>query len=369
MKKNYAVTLAATLMKRYPKADQYPYKSWTYPQGFMLWGMIRLWEKTGDKKYYDYTMEYVEHHVDSEGKVTKFKGNSMDDMMTGSVLVWAFRQTGDPRLKRACEQIRAAFADYPRNDDGGFWHGRGTTGQMWVDGVFMGQMFLSKYGAYLAEQSEAGKCFDETARQLRSIYRHCRKEGTGLLYHAWSQDKKASWADPVTGRSPEVWSEGLGWYALILAEALAVFPKEHPEYEAILQQYLELAESLKKEQDEELGLWYQVVDKKKEPGNWCDTSGSAMFLYSLEKGIEMGYLSRQEYGETVEKGYGGVISQMKEDEEGLLDIYNACEGLCVQDSYDIYVNYTRKVNAQEAVAACLWATAAVEFSEDGAEMR
>ena len=150
MIQNYAVTLATTLMKRYPKADQYPYKSWTYPQGFMLWGMIRLWEQTGDKKYYDYTMKYVNDHVDEEGRVTKFKGNSMDDMMTGSVLVWAFCQTGDPRFRRACEQIRAAFEDYPRNDDGGFWHGRGTTGQMWVDGVFMGQMFLSKYAAYLA---------------------------------------------------------------------------------------------------------------------------------------------------------------------------------------------------------------------------
>ena len=363
MKGNYAVRLADTLMKRYPKADQYPYKSWTYSQGFMLWGMIRLWEKTKDQKYYDYVMEYVNFHVDQEGRVTRFTGSSMDDMMTGSVLVWALEQTGEPRLRKACEQIRKAFEDYPRNDDGGFWHGRKLTGEMWVDGVFMGQMFLSKYGAYLTDLSESKRCFDETALQLRSIYSHCRKEGTGLLYHAWSQDKKPSWADSDTGLSPEIWSEGLGWYALILAEVLAVFPKEHPEYHTILRQYLELAGSLKQEQDEELGLWYQVVDKKHEAGNWCDTSGSAMFLYSLEKGIEMGLLSSVEYEETVRKGYEGVISQMKEGSDGLLDVYNACDGLCVQDNYDIYINYPREVNAKEAVAACLWATAAVEFSE------
>ena len=176
MKGNFALRLADTLMKRYPRADQYPYKSWTYPQGFMLWGMIRLWEKTGNQKYYDYVMEYVNFHVDNEGRVTKFTGSSMDDMMTGSVLVWAVEQTGDPRLRKACEQIRKAFEDYPRNDAGGFWHGRTLTGEMWVDGVFMGQVFLSKYGAYLAEPSEAKKCFDETALQLRSIYNHCRKE-------------------------------------------------------------------------------------------------------------------------------------------------------------------------------------------------
>lgn len=363
MKGNYAARLADTLMKRYPRADQYPYKSWTYPQGFMLWGMIRLWEKTGEQKYYDYIMEYVDFHVDSQGNVPKFRGSSMDDMMTGSVLVWALKQTGDPRLLRACEQIRRAFEDYPRNEDGGFWHGRGLTGEMWVDGVFMGQMFLSKYGAYLTDPAESKKCFDETALQLRSIYRHCRKEGTGLLYHAWSQDKKPSWADPQTGRSPEIWCEGLGWYALILAEVLAIFPKDHPEYQGILQQYRELAESLKQEQDEAIGLWYQVVDKKHEADNWCDTSGSAMFLYSLVKGIEMGLLPAEEYQETVRKGYEGVISQMREGSDGLLDVYNACDGLCVQDSYDVYINYPRVVNAKEAVAACLWAVAAVEFSE------
>ena len=53
----------------------------------MLWGIIRLWEKTGQQKYYDYVMEYVNFHVNNEGRVTKFTGGSMDDMMTGSVPV------------------------------------------------------------------------------------------------------------------------------------------------------------------------------------------------------------------------------------------------------------------------------------------
>lgn len=366
-KEKIAVKLAATLLKRYPQADGYPYKSWTYPQGFMLWGMIRLWEKTGNRIYYDYIMEYVNHHVDSQGNVTKFTGSSMDDMMTGSVLVWAFLQSGDQRLKKACWQIRDAFLDYPRNRDGGFWHGRDLTGEMWVDGVFMGQMFLSKYAAYIADETEAGRCFDETALQLKSIYGHCQKEGTGLLYHAYSQDKNSSWADPVTGCSPEIWSEGLGWYALILAEVLEVFPKEHPDYENILRQYLELADSLVREQDEKLGLWYQVVDKKYEKDNWCDTSGSAMFLYSLERGIELGLLDREKYGECVAKGYRGILTRITEGSDGLLDVLSACEGLCVQDNYEIYVHYPRKVNAQEAVAACLWALTAVEFSTDFAE--
>lgn len=57
------------------------------------------------------------------------------------------------------------------------------------------------------------------------------KENSGLLYHGWDEDKDAHWANLSTGMSSEVWSEGLGWYALILVETLEIFPKKHPQYQ------------------------------------------------------------------------------------------------------------------------------------------
>jgi len=39
---------------------------------------------------------------------------------------------------------------------------------------------------------------------------------------------------------------------------------------------------------------------------------------------------------------------------------SACEGLCVQASYDAYIHYPKAVNGNEAVAGFLWATAIVE---------
>jgi rhamnogalacturonyl hydrolase YesR len=41
------------------------------------------------------------------------------------------------------------------------------------------------------------------------------------------RSRSAGWADPATGLSPEVWSEGLGWYALILVECLVLLPPAH----------------------------------------------------------------------------------------------------------------------------------------------
>ena len=46
--------------------------------------------------------------------------------------------------------------------------------------------------------------------------------------------------------------------------------------------------------------------------------------------------------------------------DGLVDIRNTCDGVCVQASYADYVNYPKTLNAKEAVAGFLWATAIVE---------
>jgi unsaturated rhamnogalacturonyl hydrolase len=168
------------------------------------------------------------------------------------------------------------------------------------------------------------------------------------------------WADPKTGLSSEVWSEGLGWYALVLAETLAVLPKDHPRRGEVLDIYTRLAAGLKRTQDPNSGRWFQVVDKGDRADNWTDNSGSAMFTYSIRRGIELGLLKQAEYGPVVTKGYRGIVANAKINDQGLVDIYSACEGLCVQASYAGYIDYPKTVNANEAVAGFLWATAIVE---------
>ena len=150
-----------TLLLRYPDPGQFPYRSWCYPQGLMLWGMIHRWEQTSDKALRDYVLRYTSGHVLPDGTIPRFTGDSMDDMMAGSVLVWAFEQTGEPRYRLACEKIRQQFETYPRTAEGAFWHARSLPGQFWVDGVFMGQMFLLEYARVLGDEE---RCWQETVR-------------------------------------------------------------------------------------------------------------------------------------------------------------------------------------------------------------
>ena len=45
-----------------------------------------------------------------------------------------------------------------------------------------------------------------------------------------------------------------------------------------------------KHQDPASGLWYQVVDQGGRQGNYLEATASSMFVYTLAKGINHGYL-------------------------------------------------------------------------------
>lgn len=352
-----AVAFAEYLMKKYPKADMYPYKSWSYPQGFVLWGFIRLYEKTEREDFYNYVLQYCHEHVNDKGDISGYTGCSLDDIMAASVVVWAYHATKQEKYKLAAGKVRKTYDTYPRNLDGGFWHGKGRPGEMWVDGLFMGMMFLTRYGKYIGDEDY---CYSETVKQLNIVFDRCRKDRTGLLYHAYCEGGEAEWANVLTGCSPEVWSEGLGWYAMILAEVLALLPEKYPGKDSLELQLKRLAQDLVKVQDQSCGLWFQVVDKPGAPRNFHDTSGSAMFLYALKKACDLNILTEKKYEAAIEKAYQGILSKCIRGIDNGFHVLDACNGLCVQKHYDVYVDYTRVVDAQEAVAAVLWALTAVE---------
>jgi unsaturated rhamnogalacturonyl hydrolase len=367
----WSVALAESVMARWPDYTQAYFNSWTYVNGYMFCGFERLWRDTGDRRYFDYIKRYLDQFVDAQGEfqsVTNARGqlrpmrfDNLDNMMTGNTLVMLYETTKDPRYRKAADRIRRALDGYPRNHDGGFWHARSLPGQMWIDGIFMGQMFLTRYGKSIGDAAYA---WDEATKQIIVYARRAQKGDSGLylhgLYEPGHGSKECRWADPRTGLSPEVWSEGLGWYALIVAETLADLPKAHPRRAEVEDIFRRLAAGLKRTQDAQSGRWFQVVDKGDQPDNWTDTSGSAMFTYAIAKGIELGLLDHQAFASVVEKGYKAIIANAKINERGLADIASACDGVGVQTNYARYIHYKQSLNAKEAVAGFLWAAEIVE---------
>src|SRR5271170_8119822 len=309
---SWAVAVAETIMKRNPGTPGDELAGWSYWKAYTLLGFEMLWRTTGDGRYFDFIKSELDPFIDEQGNLVGVTLDSLDNIMSGSAIVALYEHTGEERYRRAANVIRHAFDDYPRNADGGFWHGKRLAGEMWIDGVFMGQICLIRYGASIGD---AEYCFDEAVGQITVFAKHCLKGESDLYLHAWAAQPDLPrvwpgnierWADPVTGLSSEVWSEGLGWYALVLAETLAVLPRGHRRRAEVVDIFVHLAGGLNRTQDRATGGWFQVVDKGERSDNWIDTSGTAMFTYALQRGIEIGLLEDAEYGSVVARGYGCI---------------------------------------------------------------
>jgi unsaturated rhamnogalacturonyl hydrolase len=229
--KFWSVATAETIMARYPDYRSAYYSAWTYVHGYTFYAFEMISKATGDKKYMDYMKRYIDNFVDQNGRFSGATLGNLDNMMTGNSIIALYELTGDERYKKAAGQFRHALDNYPQSSDGQFYH-NDRAANMWIDGIFMGQMMLTRYGKSIGDSQF---CWDTATRQFTVFARHCLKGDSGLYLHAWTEvEPLPNWADPKTRTSPEVWSEGLGWYALVLVETLPMLPKDHPKYAGTL---------------------------------------------------------------------------------------------------------------------------------------
>jgi rhamnogalacturonyl hydrolase YesR len=160
--------------------------------------------------------------------------------------------------------------------------------------------------------------------QFSLVEEHCREKDTGLLRHGYDESKKAVWADPVTGASPLVWIRAQGWYLMALVDVLEWFPKEHRGYEMLRGWFVELARALEREQDGKTGGWWLVMGEKYRgaKGNYIESSGTAMNVYGLLKGVRKGFFEAEEgkrIAEAARRAYHGMVEKfVKEGKDGSL---------------------------------------------------
>ncbi len=353
--------VAKDFIRRFPDPDtihwvgQQNHFSWQ--AGYIMFAMEKMWNITGDSTYFKYLKKYVDQQVDDYGNVPDFQNDALDNFLPGYAILFMYEQTGLVKYKNAATTIRNGFEGYPRAGNDLFWHAtrEWARDQVWVDGVFMGQIFLARYGKSIDDSQYA---FDEVVQQMTLIAALCQKEN-GLLLHGWNESKTASWADKTTGLASEVWSEGLGWYAVLIADVFDYLPENHSGREKLMNILLKLCAGLKNTQDQETGMWCQVVDRCNEPDNWNETSGTGMFIYLLQKSIDKGYISKSEYKPVVKKAYNGIIAKVRKNEQGYLDLID-CSSIGIQNTYVDYVSQTKEVSPFAAFGSFIIGTSIVE---------
>ena len=361
-KTKYSVLVAQSFIKRFPDPDTMyccgNTNHFSWQAGYVMFSMEKIWKLTGDSTYYNYIKRYVDQQVDEQGNIPDFKDDALDNFLPGYAILFIYEQTHLEKYKIAAMKILAGFDKYPRNSNGLFWHGVWATNQTWVDGLFMGQIFLARYGKVIGDSEYA---FNEVVKQITTVASVCQKPN-GLLWHGWDESKKASWADKTTGLAPEVWSEGLGWYAVLLADVFDYLPKDHPGYSKVFDIHQKLCKGLKEVRDKKTGMWCQVVDKPGVPGNWNETSGTGMYIYLLNQSIEKGFIPAKEYSKVINKAYAGMIKKVKTNDQGFIDLLD-CSSIGIQNSTQDYFNSPKEVSPFGAFGSFIIASSAIEFKK------
>lgn len=360
--KPWSVRMAESEMVRNPESwqvDFQPSLKWDYCHGLELGAMMDVYDRYGDAKFYEYALAYADTMVNEDGTIKKYKltDYSLDRINSGKMLFRIYEQTKEEKYKKALDLLRSQFEGQPRNADGGFWHKKVYPNQMWLDGLYMGTPFLAEY-AYRNNEPQA---YQEVINQIKIVARHTYDPANGLFRHACDVSKREKWADKETGQSQHCWGRALGWYMMAIVDDLDFIPQHEPGRDTVLVILNHIAETLKKYQSPE-GLWYQVMDKSGEPGNYLESSCSAMFVYSLFKAVRKGYIPSS-YFAVARKGYEGILNEfIKVDDNGLVSITKACAvaGLGGKNyrmgDYDYYIHEQIRDNDPKAVGPFILAS-------------
>ena len=340
----WSLKMANTFMTRNPEDISYsPDKTdWNYEQGLMLYALWKLYKKTGEEKYLSYIKKNLDKYITEDGdiKTYEMKKFRLDDITPGRVVLDLYKITKKEKYKKAAELLRSQLKQQPRTQDGGFWHKKIYTEQMWLDGLYMAEPFYTQYASMFNESND----FNDIAHQFILMAEHARDPKTGLFSHGWDSSKKQKWADSLTGDSPNFWGRAIGWYLMGIVDVLDYFPKDLPQREKLISILQDLSSSVLKYKDSKTNLWYQVIDQGSRDGNYLEATASSMFMYVFAKGAAKGYLDKK-YFKISEEVYHGIINNLIiEDADGMPSLMQCCSvgglgGNPYRDgSFEYYVN-------------------------------
>lgn len=359
----WSVRMTESEMIRCPESWQLDFQSklkWDYCHGLELQAMLDVYDTYGNEKYFKYALAYADTMTNADGTIVTYKPTelSLDRINPGKFYFRIYEQTKNEKYKNALDLLRSQLDNQPRTKEGGFWHKKIYPHQMWLDGIYMASPFYAEY----AYRNNRPQDYQDVIRQFLVIAKHTYDPVNDVYRHAWDESCSMPWADKVTGQAPHSWGRAMGWYAMALVDALDFIPEHEVKRDSMLLILDNVASQIKRLQDRKTGLWYQVLDRSGDVGNYLESSASAMFVYFLFKAVRKGYLDKS-YLKVAESGYRSILKDFIEvDQNGLVSITQACAvaGLGGKPyrsgDYDYYINEKIRVNDAKAVGPFIMAS-------------
>lgn len=328
------------------------YGQWFYPFMVGMYGMKQAAECLEDDAFYDYYMggigalcnhrNYSPFDTARGGYSTYLpvsrEFNNLDSIGTmGINIAEYFMMTGDCKAEYMLELLsNSILHNIPRFSDETF--NRRKT--MWTDDMYMSLPFLVRLGVIKGEK----KYFDEIITQVRGFKERLYMEDQHIFSHIFFvEEDKAN-------RVP--WGRGNGWVLLALSEVLLLMPETYEGYDEILALYRDFAKGILSFRDREKGFWHQVINN---PESYMETSGSAMFITALSRGVRKGWIENMYFKDILE-AWNGLCKNCI-DSDG--NVYGVCEGSGCNMEEKYYLELGTIVNDDHGVGIVLGAGAEI----------
>lgn len=296
--------------------------SWNYMDGCMIKAIIELYHITKNETYLQFADDFIDYFVKDDGSIQSYNPEeyNLDNINAGKTLFDLYELTKKEKYRKAIDTVYRQIKGQPRTSTGNFWHKLIYPNQIWLDGLYMAQPFYMQYEVTYNNNKNCADSF----QQFANVYKLMRDEKNGLYYHAYDDSRQMFWCDKVTGLSDNFWLRALGWYAMALIDTMEIMPQSLAEEKSELNRiYRELIDAMLPYQDEESGMWYQVVNRGGIKPNYLETSGSAIFAYAIMKSVRLGFLDSS-YFQYGEKAFDGICKTYLSEENNELQLGGIC---------------------------------------------
>ena len=294
---------------------------WNYIDGCMMIALLNMHRITGEARYYEFAERFLDHYVFEDGSLRGFSEEeyNLDSICEGRVLFDVYQLSGKEKYRKAIDTLYGQILRQPRTHEGNFWHKQIYPNQVWLDGLYMAQVFYTRY----TTQMEDCRGYEDIRNQFRVVREKMYDPEMRLYRHGYDASGKAFWADE-SGRSRYPWLRSLGWFSAALIDVTAEIAPGHDDFRndmiAIAREH---AQNLLDYIDEETNMLYQVPNQIGREGNYPETSGSAMIAYFYLKGARLGMLDAK-YAEVGAKIFLSICRRYLSETDGKLNLGGIC---------------------------------------------
>jgi unsaturated rhamnogalacturonyl hydrolase len=276
------------------------FAEWQWHQGVALYGLMKASASLGDEAGRRFVREWVDAKLASGERPKSIN-------TTAPVLAIAalHELSPKPEYREVCDEYAEwCMAKAPRLPDGTFEHSCTANRyplQVWADTLFMGGIFLAKWGMKPGNRRYA----DEAARQFANHYHYLHDDATGLIVHGY---------DGATGSQKGVlWGRGNGWFTAASIDVLGMFPAGSVERTLLEGNFRRHLDGVMATQDA-CGAWHTVMNDR---STYLEMSATAAFAMGLR------WAGGQRWGEprhraAADRAYAVLLSRISPDGE-LLD--------------------------------------------------